>query len=305
MAVRKTPEEFRRPVLSQPSRFTHLTNQRLLPLGLKDLGFSPEEIFAGGAYSDGRQLVRAETQGEEAWLLLDTKVRLDLSLQLAYVRRRGLSIERDYSPNEYAVCRLTEFSALGKSRPHDVACAFGDEGWDAGNYAGALGMGYIEEHIVGVDCAGPSVALTQRDAVRSSFSRGAYRIPLVPGTLSRLPVTQALGDGHAPTATPAFLLSTGAEQSSISLTYVKEHWTERRLVRRAVRASEGKGTVSLSLVLPDSSIVRLNALVDAEGPEYITDVGVGRIDGVLGIDFLRRWMQVFDFPGAELVLFDY
>jgi hypothetical protein len=45
--------------------------------------------------------------------------------------------------------------------------------------------------------------------------------------------------------------------------------------------------------------------VEQAAPTYVVDVGVDHVDGSLGIDFLRRWLQVFDFPSRELLLFDY
>jgi hypothetical protein len=118
------------------------------------------------------------------------------------------------------------------------------------------------------------------------------------------PITISVRDVDAPKAQPAFLMSSGDDRSTIALSYLRTHRSGRRLkqVERATR----KGTpVEVELDLPSGVRIPLDMGIEHVAPTYAVDVGVDRLDGSLGIDFLRRWLQVFDFPSRELLLFDY
>lgn len=256
-------------------------------------------------WPDARLLVEADLEGDSAYLLLDTRCRLDISLSREYTQHRGFPFQR--RDEAFVMVRFDTFAALGRSRPHDQACAFGMDVPEPEHsiYAGSLGVLYLNDAMLGVDAAGPVVALSTRSEIRASFPESLCRLPLVHNALDRLPLTQSLTDLEAPAAVPTFLLSTGTERSSISINYVQHQWRKHSLRWKAKRAHRKGGTVPLRLQLPNGDPVHMEAAVESDMPEYIGEVGVRQIDGVLGVDFLRRWMQVFDFPGRELVLFPY
>lgn len=272
-------------------------------MSLARIGFTVDETFECDAWPDGRLLVRAELQGESAHLLLDTACHLDLSLRRGYTQHRDFVFER--RTETWVMCSVTEFSALGRSRPHDVACAFGADvpAPEPSTYAGSLGTLYLNDAILALDAAGPCIGFSTRAAIRERFSDAVCRIPLLPDVPDRMPVTQAIPDRSAPDALPTFLLSTGSA-SSVSLEYTRRNWP--RLLRwKVARAHRKHSTIALPLGLPNGSGVEIKAFVVDRMPEYVSSGELPRIDGVLGVDFLRRWIQVFDFPGGELALFDY
>jgi hypothetical protein len=272
-------------------------------MSLRRIGFAEEELFSCAAWPDARLGVYAAIHGEVAVLRLSTGVRLDLSLIGAYVHQRGFPVLRE--SESFSVCSLIDFHALGRSRPHETAVFFGRAALGyASIYAGSIGVEYFNDSVLGFDAAGPAIGIAAREKIRASLSEAICRIPLVANEGDRMPVTVSIRDLDAPGVCPAFLIDSGSEYSSINHVFVRDHSKSARLqrhVKRAVRKATG---IDVPLELPNGEVIPLNMRVE-EPPEYSVDVGVDRLDRVLGIDFLRRWIPVFDFPGRELALFDY
>jgi hypothetical protein len=172
-------------------------------------------------------------------------------------------------------------------------------------YAGRLGVEYMDDAVLGLDPAGPALGLTARAEIRSWPEPPASIIPLVPGAGGQMPVTLALRDQHAPTATPALMLDAGGQSSYLTRSYVEKNWSGFWLRRSGMRALRKQKNVGLPLALPNGETVEIDVHVAEEPPRYVVPLGVDELHGVLGIDFIRRWMSVFDFPGRELLLFDY
>lgn len=271
---------------------------------LERLGFHAAEIHQCAAYSDGRIVVPAVVAGEHTKLLLDTERRLDVSLDLSYARRRDLSYQR--STDWWGKARLTEFEALGTSRPHDTVVVFGAEG-DTAEYStvGWLGAEFIAQAIIGIDPFDWRVGLSVRPEVRQSFAGARHRLPLVPGVLSNLPVTTALRDDRRPEVRPIFLIDTCRTRSLLSLKYAERHWTGSALREARKVSAEDSGKVATHWRLPDDTVVELDVYVAEQcEPSYVADLGVPHVDGYLGLDFLYQWLPVLDLGGREVTLFD-
>lgn len=273
-------------------------------MSLANAGFLPEEIHKGVAWPDGRLGAHAEIQAETAVLLVSTGLRLDVYLEGSYVQRRGFSVLR--REESFEVCAMPEFRALGRSRLHDTAVFSESRRTDGdGTYAGSIGVEYWKDGIVGLDAAGPSVSLSHREAVREHFGKAVCRIPLVPDTGSGLPVTVEVGESNAYEGRPALLIDTGVPDSCLTWSYVQSYWQKGRLRRAARWALRSGGKIDVEILLPGLDPIRTGFRIQPNPPHYLVDVGVREIHGVLGIDLLRRWIQVFDFPGRQLALFNY
>lgn len=273
-------------------------------MSLARIGFMAEEIHGCVAWRDARLGVRAEIHEEKAVLLLSTGLRLDLYLDGSYVLRRGFAVHR--RNHSFGVCALTDFRALGRSRPHDAATfSESHRSNGAGRYAGRIGVEYWRDGVLGLDAAGPSIALSTGEAVREHFSDATCRIPLVSDTDSALPVTTEVEECNAHEGRPALLIDTAGPISYLTWSYVQSHWRERKVLRAARRALKKGGTVNVEVLFPHLDPVRVDFRIRPSPPDYVVDIGVPEIHGVLGIDVLRRWMQVFDIPGRELALFNY
>jgi hypothetical protein len=269
---------------------------------LSRLGFTAEETFACEMYGDARLLVPACVAGDATTLLLDTELHFDMSLHLAYARRRALDVER--RAEHWGLAPLAECTVLGHGRPHDRVVVLGAEGVDEREYrnAGQLGALYFDRLVLGVDPAGPAAAASARDAVRASFAGAADRLPLLPDVGDRLPVTRALADVRGGGSRPTLAICTNLTRSALSaeyLTRTRPGWWRRRSIARRARR---EGTMDVVFALPAGRRVTMEVDVVAGGGFTAGDLP---LDGWLGIDFLYRWMFAIDFPRHELVLFDY
>jgi hypothetical protein len=77
-----------------------------------------------------------------------------------------------------------------------------------------------------------------------------------------------------------------------------------RLIRRRTRSLFRRGRrAAFFVTLPDGTSRRVAVyLMPPFGP-WAESVGLERIDGWLGTDFLREWVVVFDFAGGAVSLF--
>jgi hypothetical protein len=167
-----------------------------------------------------------------------------------------------------------------------------------------VGVDYLNDAVLGLDAAGPAIGLSTRDEIRAWPEPPACAIALVADTGDRLPVTVALRDRRA-AAAPALMIGSGYDRSALTLSYIRTHWSEHRLRRAAERAIRSEKSVEVPIELPGGQVLEIPFQVIEDPPKYLVPLGVDELHGVLGIDFLRRWMQVFDFPGRQLLLFDY
>ncbi len=272
-------------------------------MSLARIGFTEGERYPCLGWADARLGARAEIHGEKAVLLLSTGVRLDVALDGSYVHRRGFPVLRH--GNGFDVCALTDFHALGRGRPHETAVFFSGDESGAPDYAGAIGVEYFKDGLLGLDAAGPTAGLSTEPSVRECFTSAVCRLPMVPDAGSGLPVTVAIRELNAPDARLALLVHTGLRDSYLTWSYVRANWCKGRSLRAAERALRRRGVVDVELELPRLGPLRVQMRIAPAPPNFVVDVGVNELHGVLGIDVLRRWMQVFDFPGRELALFDY
>jgi hypothetical protein len=272
---------------------------------LSSLGFTREEIHKCEAAGDGRIVVNATIAGEPARLLLDTTQRIDLSLSLGYVRQRGWPYTR--RDESWGTSPLTDFAALGRSRPHDPVSVEGREDDPKAYYTvGKIGTQLVGDALLAIDPVEWTVGVSRRAEVRDCFARATHRLVLLPNILDNLPLTNALADSRAPEHRPVFMLDTEHPSSVLSLEFTEHCWSSTWRRWSARRACRRDGTLTVSWSLPAGGTAALDMrIVAACTPRYPMPLGADTVHGYLGLDFLYRWLPLFDFPGRQLALFDF
>lgn len=268
---------------------------------LQRLGFPADSVFPL-VRSAEHLVVAAEIEGEDVLLTLETGMRLDVFLDRSYVDRRGFAVE--WRGDRFGVCPTGEFVVLGRQRAFDTATVRAlptKDGADSA-YAGAVGTMLFNDGLLGIDQASGEIARVSRHAdVRALLPEPAHRLALIPNVQDSVPFTRSLNvDGLR--TTPTFLIA--SDQRS---------WISARLAARI--ASDGHRLDDVDLTLDKKVDVPLNfpntpplehaMWIHTSVEQYGKMWGVSRCDGILGIDFLRRWLVVFDFPARQLLLYDY
>jgi hypothetical protein len=273
---------------------------------LRRLGFAQAAIFPCHTLTSGQVLVPALIEGEAATLLLATGTRLDVNLHNRYVEAHELA----YDPRDEESGRAStgEFVALGRQREHAIANARDvARGWwnPDDSHAGEMGVLFFAHGVLAIDPAGPRVALTADPAIRDWPAAPAARVPLLADVRDGVPFTRAIGVPRLDAGEATFLLDTGSSASWLSADYVRRSPHAKRATEMlASLAKREKAYVTLAL--PGGREVVHRVWIDDDGDEdRFAMWDVDWCDGVLGMDFLRRWVVAFDVPAHELLLWDY
>lgn len=272
---------------------------------LRRLGFADAGIFACHTLTTGQVLVPATIEGQAATLLLDTGLRLDVFLDRPYVEARGFAYEaRDEG---FGLAQTGEFVALGRQREHAVASVRAAErAWwkDDGSHAGDLGVLFFNHGVLAIDAAAPRVGFTTDEAIRAWPVAPDVRVPLLADVQDRMPFTDAIGLPSVGGERPTLLLDTGRWTSMLSAEWVRRVAPEKRA--RELLASQAKEEAAfVAVALPGGRTLVHRLWLDDQPTDRYDMWGVERCDGVLGMDFLRRWVGAFDLPRGELLLWDY
>jgi len=252
--------------------------------------------------SDGRIMVPAVAAGQSVRFLLDTRLRLDLRINIGYAAQQGWAYERRNA--SWGMSPLADVFALGYARPHSEVVVGGTEEESKTVYytSGTLGVQYVNKGVLALDPVDVAVGLSQRSEMVTTLPAGSHRVALVEATLDRLPVTLDLTDEDAPGHHPRFLIDTARPSSVVSLRYTEHAWRSAWRRRSARRAEARNGKTDVHLCLPSAESVDVEMFVVAEiDPGYVADLGT-HLDGYLGLDFLYRWLPIFDFPRSALWL---
>lgn len=281
--------------MRQHTRMTHL----------RRLGFGDTTLFPCHTLATGQVLVPAVVEGQAATLMLDTGLRLDVFLDRPWVDAHGLGYE---ARNEgFGLARTGEFVALGRQREHAVASVRAAErAWweDDGSHAGGLGVLFFGHGVLAIDAAAPRVGFTTDPGVRAWPVAPDVRIPLLPGVQDDMPFTRAIALPTLDGGEATLLVDTGRHTSRLSTGYVGRAGNATR-VREVLGAHEKGEPDSLQLVLPGGRTLVQRLWLDDALEDAYEMWGVERCDGVLGMDWVRRWVTVFDLPRGALLLWDY
>lgn len=253
---------------------------------MQTLGFADSEIHRVVLDEELRPFVPTSWCGEDGYFQIHTSSRLDLSLDGAGVRSGKL--QRLRGRDEFEVWSAEQTTLLGVPRPAGEVTVFPTS--EKGNVFGSIGATYFENWVFAFDPAGPHVAASRRDV--AFVESAAIRLDLVGS--SGLPVTSDIGFEDARDPYVLSLLATGTSTSYI---------TREAADRLGHRAS--KKRVAAELSLQGAGTVRVDLDIADTAPTYAVPVADGPIGLVLGIDFLRRFLTVFDFRGGELGLWPY
>ena len=268
---------------------------------LQRLGFPDDSVFPVIRAAE-RLLVAAKIDGENAILTLDTGLRLDVYLDRSYVERRGFAIE--WRGDQFGVCPTGDFVMLGRQRVFNTATVQAlpaEKGQDPA-YAGTLGTMFFNDGLLGIDQASGEIARTSHYAdVRALLPDPTHRLDLLPNVQDGVPFTRSLRiDGLR--TTPTFAVASG-RSSWISARIATRVSSERHSLDEVELALEEKFDVPL--VFPNTAPMQHSMRIHTSIEQYGKGWGVPECDGILGTDFLRRWLVVFDFPTGELLLYDY
>jgi hypothetical protein len=227
---------------------------------------------------------------------------LDVALAGTFVHDRSLTVER--FTESFGVCHLPGFAALGRFREAGRTVFHGQvESGGGSAYAGKLGVLYFNDGVMALDAAGPAVALTGRSEPTVNGPNPTHRLVLSETSLDGLPVTSSLHDEHG--VAHRFQIATGTTYSYVYLSSLEARWP-RRQMWRARWANRTRKTIPLQLRFPNGDTQEVRCYVLRDPPEeYISQIDTLPLTGSLGVDLLRAWIQVFDFPRHELQLYDY
>jgi hypothetical protein len=272
---------------------------------LRRLGFADAAIFACHTLTTGQLLVPAVIEGEAATLLLATGLRLDVFLDYSYVEGHELRYEaRD---DWFGRAKTGEFVALGRQREHAIASVrSADRAWwkDDGTHAGDLGVLFFAHGVLAIDAAGPRVGFTTEDTIRAWPVAPDVRVPLMPEVQDRVPFTRAIALPTLDGGEATLRIDTGEPVSRLSTRYVRRAGNVKRAT--SALAAHAKGEPEpFQLALPGGRTLMQRMSLDDQPEERYEMWGVERCDGVLGMDWMRRWITVFDLPRGELLLWDY
>lgn len=268
---------------------------------LERLGFAPSDIQDSPWRTADRLWVRAVIEGEPAQLEVKTAMPLDVWLERTYVERRGFPVT--WRDERFGVCQVGEFTILGRQRRFDTAVVGTEKNDYPRNqrYAGSVGPMFFEDGLLALDFVEGRVA-------RADASR-AIALPPSEAALALVPegwngVTFVRDITVAGMSEPGvFLVASDMQRSTLSIDYVRRA-ASPRLVRKYERYMERKCVVSEKVALPDGPTVTHDFRVGSWIAKHVKNWQVA-CDGVLGADFLRRWIPVFDFPAQRIRLIDY
>ena len=268
---------------------------------LQRLGFPDDSVFPVVRAAE-RLLVAAKIEGEDAILTLDTGMRLDVCLDRTYAERRGFAVE--WRGDQFGVCPTGDFVALGRQRVFNTATvqALSTEKGHDPPYAGALGTMFFNDGLLGIDQASGEIARTSHHAVvRALLPNPTHRLDLLPNVQDGVPFTRSLKiDGLR--TTPIFVVASD-RSSWISARTATRISSERHDLDEIGLALNEKFDVPL--MFPSTPPMQHAMWIHTSIEQYGKGWGVPECDGLLGTDFLRRWLVVLDFPARQLLLYDY
>lgn len=259
------------------------------------MGFAPSEVFLAQANDESALDVEGVVAGQKTWFRVSTDSGNVFGMTENLVEKIGLKQDAAY-PGCVLVpdVEILGCSLSGHAFPYPHPRGPRTQGW--------LRAWFFRTGLLALDFAGPAVALSFRGEVRPLLPDPDYRLVLVSDSENWAPVTSDLRDGHTGRALMAHL-DPGCSYSYVRRSYL----AATRPKRKRERKDEKKGfkVSDVTLLLPDGNPVNLIAKVTDElpnAPPMSTGEGC---EMKLGVDFLRRFLTIFDFAQQDVLLFTY
>ena len=262
---------------------------------LERLGYAADEIHYGWLLPDGRMSIAAVVGEESAWLFLDTSREDDVSLELGRVMKWGWPYER--RSERWGQTTLSSFFALGRGRAAGNVEVRGTEAQatELNTTSGSIGAPFFRDTVLAIDPIDTAVGISSTLDLRAR-ANDAVGLPLIQRTRDNIPILDVLDDSKSLGAEPPrFVVDSSFTRSAISLEYIERAWPAGRR-RKARKAREHQRPFNLQLRVPEvRDVVSLEPYVFERMLPVRAEDTTLRIDGYLGIDFLYRWLPVFDF----------
>jgi hypothetical protein len=171
--------------------------------------------------------------------------------------------------------------------------------------AGMLGMEFLSCGSLGIDIPNRKVGFSLIDRNPRAFSHRLEQLSLIDLGQRQVSITRDLKDLYTKTSDehPVCLINTGSPISSVAYDYLDKRasWLGRFLGRRALRDSNA--VIWRLFETPWESWLKEPVRVQSSYRPTAKSLGLERIDMILGLRFLERWVCVFRFPAGELHLF--
>jgi hypothetical protein len=269
------------------------------------LGFWPGEQVRCRSLGNSRILLPARVAGAPARLVLDTGYRNPVWLFRAFMGACELPWEPRDAP--WGDCTKTiRVEALGIAHEYgNVSVYLTDSQLTlVPPIAGGLGLAFTTDALVGIDPAAPAVSCSDRVGLRPALPEPVCRFQLISTPAGEAPVTEAVHMDLSARA-PSLAIDTGHGESALSLTFVEGH-AASRVVDRFRGIARDQGWAHVTLTLPNGACVtqRMRVLDPSGLARYNRSKPQG-CDGRLGMDFLRRWVTVFDPSRREMLVYRY
>lgn len=276
---------------------------------LSQLGFEDSRLHEG-EFKHGRLFFGGRIDGEPATFLLDTGALNAVTLSTEYVERRGWKLEGEYDrtppfsfqPSGPAgSVRIRSLEVLGGRVSGQSIPAY--RLWSRSGVADAVvGLGFFGSQRVGIDARNATVGLSEPGGVEGALPLQVLR--LVKTQQHYLPITSDVHDALMPSGNGCVLvLDSGSDLSFLTSSYVcsrRGHLFTRFFLRLAHRFGR---TVRYEFELPNETRVAVGTRVVTATPTYGERVGVERIDGILGMNFLGRFVAVFVLDRGQVTLY--
>jgi hypothetical protein len=288
---------------------------------LERLGFCPDEITACEV-RDGRFIVPAQLDGDVG-LVLATARTSALTITPDYASLRGWPVEDHqlmrsaavgYARDEVGFATVPTFAVLGTEGHFDRAVVGGIDryrvtGLTIRPVVGAIGKSIFRGRALALDYQSSTIAVSSplRAAwhTRSTDLVPAYRFAMA-GEHGKLdPMVE--GIQFFGVALKLYL-DTGAWSSALSLDAYCGASSGIGLLDRFIRwrarsRFRARRPVPLFLTLPDGAVKRYRGYIMPSLRPWSEWIGVDRLDGWLGGNFLSHWVTVLDFDSGMISLF--
>lgn len=176
-------------------------------------------------------------------------------------------------------------------------------------FVGVVGAEAFNNRVLAVDARHAEIAVSQREDLITTIEaaaakRGALQLRLIDAPNSWSPIT---GDRAAPElpggGSGTWLLDTGARWSMVAAERVPSNHTPPALLPLSLRMP-GPDAENLAWPLEWSGHQIETLLPGLPMAAYAADIGVARVDGILGMDFLSQWAVVFDLARFRVFFFE-
>jgi hypothetical protein len=293
-------------------------------MSLESIGFKPGQVHRVSVVDD-RIIVPAVIGDFESSLMLATGDGNDVILDLSHAKRMGLKTD-DLTvgadllgmgrPGRTGYAMVGRFEILGRAlsarRVRVADLRLGDSAGMA-EVAGLLGARFFSQgvpavdSVLGIDHVSCRVAAADDPFPVDGQSQQPHRVPLLRSQVDQasLAFTKSVSDAFLWIgAHPMLQLDTAARRSVVSVEYLRRG-TRHRFKRFLFEFIRRRGGVCRWFFrLPDAKEVAAFVKFATWLPPTTEPEHLEPVDGIVGIDVLKKWICVFDFRRGELLLFE-